>query len=372
MPDSPFLGPTYALASKPASVQRTVNMAPVAVEVGNDRTSWVFKDTPGLVAVTTALHQCLTGPSWAQTVKTLHRHVAMYYLGGKFVSPYLADSGILHGGISYSLDGVNWADVPTMPGAAGHHVTSIAYGNGIFVSYGDNTQEMYQSSDVLTWALGTSNPNVLKQTNPVSIWFGAGQFVICGSSSAAIYVSPNASNQVTNTVPVIFYCGMYNAGNSLHYAGAAASGVIYTSSDLATWTLKGTPYAAGTPTVKKIVSDGANHFAALDGGQQHNYVAYSSDSGATWSSSTGLPALAAYYVDILYLASQGMWMLTDNNGHVFLSFDNCATWTAAAHDLNPFLGDNQNWWMAARPDGFLYAAVPVTAANGTVAAVGTC
>lgn len=45
---TPFIGPSYQLASRPASVQRTVNMIPVPLEAGNERTQFVFKDLPGL------------------------------------------------------------------------------------------------------------------------------------------------------------------------------------------------------------------------------------------------------------------------------------------------------------------------------------
>jgi len=48
-----FVGPTYPLKSKPASVQQTVNMYPVPIEPGNERTDWVFKDMPGLVEAAT-------------------------------------------------------------------------------------------------------------------------------------------------------------------------------------------------------------------------------------------------------------------------------------------------------------------------------
>lgn len=44
----PFVGPTYDLDSKAASSQRTVNLVPVPLEPGNERTKWVFKDVPGL------------------------------------------------------------------------------------------------------------------------------------------------------------------------------------------------------------------------------------------------------------------------------------------------------------------------------------
>jgi len=51
MADVPFVGPSYNLTSRPASVQRTVNLIPVPQEPSNERTSWIFKDVPGLVLV---------------------------------------------------------------------------------------------------------------------------------------------------------------------------------------------------------------------------------------------------------------------------------------------------------------------------------
>jgi PKD repeat protein len=45
----PLVGPSYNLDSRPASVQRTVNLMPVPIEPGNERISWALKDVPGLV-----------------------------------------------------------------------------------------------------------------------------------------------------------------------------------------------------------------------------------------------------------------------------------------------------------------------------------
>ncbi len=45
----PFIGPSYNLESRPAGVQRTVNMVPVPIEPGNERAGWGFDDVPGLV-----------------------------------------------------------------------------------------------------------------------------------------------------------------------------------------------------------------------------------------------------------------------------------------------------------------------------------
>jgi hypothetical protein len=47
-----IIGPSYNLESRPASVQRSINMVPVPLEPGNERAGWVFKDVPGLVSAT--------------------------------------------------------------------------------------------------------------------------------------------------------------------------------------------------------------------------------------------------------------------------------------------------------------------------------
>jgi predicted ATP-grasp superfamily ATP-dependent carboligase len=46
----PIVGPSYNLNSKPADVQRTVNMVPRLIEPGTERERWAFKDVPGLTA----------------------------------------------------------------------------------------------------------------------------------------------------------------------------------------------------------------------------------------------------------------------------------------------------------------------------------
>lgn len=46
----PFVGPSYNLHSRPASVQRTVNLVPKMIEPGTERERWAFSDVPGLSA----------------------------------------------------------------------------------------------------------------------------------------------------------------------------------------------------------------------------------------------------------------------------------------------------------------------------------
>lgn len=52
-------GPSYDLDSRPASVQRTVNMMPVPIEPGNERAGWFLRDVPGLDAFGSPLVACI-------------------------------------------------------------------------------------------------------------------------------------------------------------------------------------------------------------------------------------------------------------------------------------------------------------------------
>jgi hypothetical protein len=353
-----------------------VNLMPVPLEPGNERAGWVLKDVPGLVTTETTIHSCPNGPSWEETTKPDRKAVGIYYFGGRFVAPVLSINGSESGKIMYSTNGRTWTlsnDFPSM--VAGNHITTIAYGNGIYVAYGNATTQVWQSGDAITWALASGTPNVGKLSEVNGMWFGDGVFVIAKANTndldPAVYSSASASGLTEHTAPVDFLCGMWAEDVGLHYAGAAHSGDIYTSPDLDTWTLLSTPYSGGSNQIKKIVANGAK-MVVIDGGVQHNFIAYSTNHGATWSHSTGLPVPAAFYVDLMFISSQNLWMLCDKDGFVYLSHDDGASWTLADSTLEPFLGTNQDWYMAAKPDGFLYAAVPSTSGSSTVAAVGVC
>ncbi|MGL4577105.1 MAG: hypothetical protein ACRCV9_20125 [Burkholderiaceae bacterium] len=54
MKDIDLVGPSYDLDSAPSGVQRTINLVPVPVEPGNERTAWVLEDVPGLTSFSTA------------------------------------------------------------------------------------------------------------------------------------------------------------------------------------------------------------------------------------------------------------------------------------------------------------------------------
>lgn len=325
----------------------------------------------------TPLHSCTTGPAWEETSREAHTAFSMAWLNGFFVSALacLTPGGVHQGQIMYTANGRDWTISPELDTGFTFSVTQVLFGNSIYVAFTNSSIVTLQASDLAgPWTVGTGNPNLSKAT-VLSAWFGGGKFVQCCGSTAKVVESANASGQTAHITPVIFSTGIYNSTLGLHFGCDQSSGDIYSSPDLAAWTLHGTTSftgGAGFVNTKRLVTNDDQHFVAIDGITQRNYVSYSSDGGVTWQNSTGLPAPAVFYVDLLYIASQGLWLLTDKDGRVFLSNNNGASWTEAIHNLNPFLGFNQNWWMASNPSGFLYAAVPVTSAVSTVAAVGTC
>ena len=71
---TPFIGPSYNLDSRPASVQRTINLIPVPLEPGNERAPWVLKDVPGLVQIyPQPPAACITADPYYESVVLLLR-----------------------------------------------------------------------------------------------------------------------------------------------------------------------------------------------------------------------------------------------------------------------------------------------------------
>ncbi len=118
MPDSPFIGPSYNLDSRPASVQRTVNMMPVPNEPGNERAGWTFKDVPGLVKVNTVL---VPDPPPSTVILRL-----------PFDTDYLDKSTYHHAHTRYTLTG------PDEPLAALQSI-NLKYGTGAYRAEGGYT-----------------------------------------------------------------------------------------------------------------------------------------------------------------------------------------------------------------------------------------
>jgi hypothetical protein len=112
----PFIGPSYQLDSRPASVQRTINMRPVPIEPGNERTPWVFKDVPGLTffaapvpLVQPVLHMHFDGDAIDET------GITTFGLAGVYTFP---DNGDFNEAV-HATNNARWAGTSTQDLAIG-------------------------------------------------------------------------------------------------------------------------------------------------------------------------------------------------------------------------------------------------------------
>lgn len=317
-------------------------------------------------------HTCKLGPAWEETTRQDRSALAVSYVNGFFVVCNRAQAGGGHAGtLSVSSDGRNYTETSELPVGNTFSPRQILFGNGIYLVNSDSSIATAQSTDLFTgWVLGSGNPNVIKATD-YGAWFGGGLFVICAGLLSEVFASANASNQITHATPAVFNTGIYDELRSRHVACVKNSNDIYTSPDLVTWTQRGsTPFTGGS-SLRLVYGNGV--LATIDPLIQRNTVALSSDGGDTWHNSSPVPVtFPCFFSDLIYVASQDMWLLIDNNAFVYRSNDGGETWAQTASSLNPILGDNTNWKFAGAPDGFLYIAVPITIGTSPVAAVGVC
>lgn len=224
-------------------------------------------------------------PEWsAETVGSRSKR-SIAYGGGRFVIGDIDGSG--YATSQWSSDGgQTWTNASTSVNAFGNPA-NMAFGNGRFVAQ-LNAIQMMTSTDGDTWA----GYNHTSLSTAGDIWFGNGEFFICGTS-AFIATADGITEDRTGSLPT-------NTGNAHGAYGGGTYVVVGTagpaySTDGATWTA-GTVGAFFSNITR--VAYGAGKFVAISGGggAEDRYV-YSSD-GITWSVGT-LP-LSVVWRDILF------------------------------------------------------------------------
>lgn len=142
-----LIGPSYNLESRPASVQRTVNMVPVPLEAGNERTAWVFKDVPGLVS---AVSEWALSPG--AIPDDLFPSVVLLLLGeGEQSSIVLEDSSLNNRAHSTNNGGID-------SGSAPFGSTSILYTTSQSTTYAPDDDFNIATTDFCfdVWAMETT------------------------------------------------------------------------------------------------------------------------------------------------------------------------------------------------------------------------
>ena len=313
-----------------------------------------------------AAHVCAEGPAWSASVVPNREWAPAIVFGTRFVAPAIAVNGSTPGDAAWSDDGVTWHLASPGPALSnGFSCTSVAYNpaNGLYFMVGNQANKRFVSTDGKIWSDATGQPNVSNGIR-FATWAANGEFLFVTSSSR-VYSTVDGNSPIMHSTPEQFTTGCY--ANGKHYAVCLNTRNIYTSLDKTTWTLLATTSnASGFGTIK-IVSGAANQLIAISANQQ-NKISYSSDGGATWHDSVGLPVPASFYQDAIY--AQGVFMVVDFDGNCFTSADGGATFTLNASSLFPIgAGTNVTWTVAYDGNG-LYAAVQAVVT--TTAAVGHC
>jgi hypothetical protein len=151
----PFVGPSYNLESRPASVQRTINLVPVPQEPGNERTAWVFKDVPGLV-----LMQDFAGG------------------GSGEPGPWLGYNDGGNGPIMMDEAGAFQALVTPVPHEVGVSFANTAYNNTdgiVHVPFSGGTEEAPAFVEGVTWfpeLSGAPAPTISTDDPSGGVWTG--------------------------------------------------------------------------------------------------------------------------------------------------------------------------------------------------------
>lgn len=203
--------------------------------------------------------------------------------------------------ISTSPDGVKWATqfISSMPS-----LYDAAYGNGTFVIVGgDNQGAVYTSSDTLTW----TRQNIAEQGNLSLVGF----FGVAYGNNTFVAVGTGWNN-------------------------TAWSGVIFTSHDGKTWTLKN---SALYNTFNDVVyGKGTFHVVGGSG-------VLSSTDGENWTSvSTETGYAVAYGNSSFILAGDGGKILTSEDGVTWVSRDSKTKYslTGAVYGGGTFLATGEN------------------------------
>ena len=175
-------------------------------------------------------------------------------------------------GLLYSTDGTNfvYADVQPI-----NNVTSIAYGNGVFVAIGDGAYYKAYSTNGNIW---THVPTNLPATNRYGVAYGNGIFVVVGADvTGGLLTSQDGINWIQQTVATDLKCVAY--GNGRWYAGDGAGNLYYSTDNWYSNTLITT-----TPSFISITL--GDSFVGVDaGGTIYN----SSDFGVTWTTTNNFP-----------------------------------------------------------------------------------
>ena len=279
------------------------------------------------------------------------------------------------GEISYSLDSINWVEVPAFTSDV---IVSACYGYGKFVVV-TSAGEIWESYNTPTnWVkIDQSFDYILE-----NIQFVNNRFYIVGASGLYAYSAAAYKWEWDIINDVDLYKMTY--GNGV-YVAVGLNGSILKSTDGATW--ENVSNSSITASLRTVAFGGGKFIAGGQGG----IILYSND-GVTWNTATNNTTLTISYIrDIGYAEGRyfAVMYASDGTGEIWVSQDGI-TWTvqysapgrlwclSANHDILITSGDNGSVytldlgieWLDKEPnlaeDDFLWQRTVIRYTSGAI------
>ncbi len=255
---------------------------------------------------------------------------SIIYAESKFITVGQDESSQM-GIVAVSEDGVDWDFIPTnlaMP------FNKIVYGNNLFavLSNTESNNNILASHDLINWRLESS----INNSYIGGISYGAGKFVIAGSSITAVGVLLTSTNVAQwqngfNRDPDDYLNGIVHANNQ--FIAVGHNGEILSSLDGNTWDQK-----FSLPGINLYnVAYGNNQFVTVG----DNGVILTSSNGESWNFESS--GIKSNIFGITY--ANNRFIAVGENGSILISTDG-NTWISESSGINTDLisvvyGDNK-------------------------------
>lgn len=177
--------------------------------------------------------------------------------------------------IRRSTTGTSWTTVLNIA-QTGDVINAIAYGNGLYVAPVANDNDVYTSTDGVTW---TEKSSVIASSNWTEATWNGSVYGVYVSASTSYYTSTNGTTWTSRTLPATRVSGVaWDENNTLMYL--ALGGVCYTSTTGTSWSI------AGTAGITGRLRYGAGLWVVFNESGGLFTSRYSGDNGATWGTTT--------------------------------------------------------------------------------------
>ncbi len=233
-------------------------------------------------------------------------------------------------------------------------VTTVTFGEGLFVTLGFDTPYIYTSPDGVNWT-----PRTASAEDWNAITYANGTFVAIGDGAAM--TSPDGITWTDHTLPSNYWYDL-TYGNGLFVAVSDSPPYVVTSPDGETWTTQTAPTNSwydvtfGDGTFVAVGNDSGNETMSSTDGV--NWTVHSAAAAQLWSVTYGNGLFVA--VESSYLASE---VATSTDGETWTTHPLEGDWNGvnyangmfyATQDTSPFIKtslDGINWTSQYTPSG---------------------